>query len=125
MTFKTISSLTLLAIALSGLTACSTTDMQAYTTGGSAVSTSEVKYAPTNSQHVKLYYGSDRCQRHYKIIGRVSASNDNLMGIPHSAQTVDNKLKEEAASLGADAVIDITSNLENTAGQAVVYQKGR
>lgn len=122
MTIKTISNLTLLTIALSGLTACTTTDMQAYATGGSAVSTSEIKSPPTSPQHVKLYYGSDHCPRHYKIIGRVSASNDNLMGIPHSAQTVDNKLKEEAASLGADAVIDINSNLENTAGQAIVYR---
>lgn len=115
------SKLILLNLILSGLTACSTTDMQAMVTGGSAISTSDVRYVATQSNHVKLYYGSERCQRHYKIIGRVSSCNDNLMGIPHSAQTIDNKLKEEAASLGADAVIDITSNLEHTSGQAVVY----
>ena len=97
--------------------------MQAMVTGGSAISTSDVRHAPTQVQHVKLYYGSERCQRRYKIIGRVSASNDSPIGIPHSAQTIDNKLKEEAASLGADAVIDITSNMEHTAGQAVVYSR--
>lgn len=121
MTTKIISKLILLTATLSALSACSTTDMQAMASGGSAIATSDVRYAATQLNHVKLYYGSERCQRHYKIIGRVSASNDNLIGIPHSAQTIDNKLKEEAASLGADAVIDITSNLEHTSGQAVVY----
>ena len=109
--------LTVVAILLSG---CSTADVQTLVGGGEAISTSTVKHAVTNPSHVKLYYSSADVPKHYQSVGRVSANNDNMMGIPHSQQTISAELKKQAALLGANGVINISNGLEQTTGEAIL-----
>lgn len=88
--------------------------------GGESISTTSTHYKQSNPKKVKLYYDRSNQPKKYKVIGRVSANNDNLMGFPHSHETVTNELKTRAANLGANGVINITSGLENTAGDAII-----
>lgn len=102
------------------LCGCTASDMNTMISGGESISTSTSKHQPTQTDQVKLYYPGTDKPKHYQVIGRVSANNDNMMGIPHSHQTISNELKKRAAAIGANGVINITSDLERTSGDAII-----
>ena len=107
------------AISSSLLCGCTASDVNTIVSGGESISTSSVKHTPISASKVKLYYSGADKPRHYQVIGRVSANNDNMMGIPHSHQTISEELKKRAAALGANGVINISSDLERTSGDAI------
>lgn len=106
--------------AMLNLTGCSTSDMHNMVDGGESIATSSVKHASISPSHVKLYYSDLSVSKHMEILGRVSANNDNLMGIPHSQETISEELKKRAALLGANGVIHIKTGFEQTTGDAVM-----
>lgn len=104
------------------LSGCSTADLKNVVSDGNALSTTDTKYAATNPKKVKLYYSSADAPKHYKIIGRVSANNQNLVAIDKSLESITEELKKQAASLGANAVINIRSDITKTSGDAVIVK---
>jgi hypothetical protein len=102
------------------LSGCTASDIQTLVANGEAIPTSSVKHASIPADHVKLYYASIAVPKHYQVLGHVSANNDNVMGVPHSQKTIGEELKKQAASLGANGVININTSLESTTGEAVL-----
>ncbi len=87
---------------------------------GSATSTGTVKRAPINSDHVHLYYGKPPAQ--YITVGRVSADTDRLSGLEYSQTSVVKELKKQAASIGANGVINIKNTVGEMTGDAVLVK---
>ena len=104
------------------LTGCSVADMRTIAGGGEAISTSSVKHVAINPNHVKIYYSNINIPKHYQVLGHVSANNDNPIGIPHSQQTISDELKKQAASIGANGVINISNGMEQTGGDAILIK---
>lgn len=120
MTFKINSLMALAGISIL-ISGCTASDVRSMASGGESIPTTSTHYKQSNSEKVKLYYNGSSQPKNYKLIGRVSANNDNLLGFPHSHETVSKELKTRAARLGANGVINITSGFENTTGDAIIH----
>lgn len=102
------------------LNGCATSDIQNVVGQGSAVSISQTKLAASNPHKVKVYYGNANLPKQYKVIGHVSAERYNLVGLEHTEITMRDELKKQAASIGANGVINITSSMTQTSGDAII-----
>ena len=87
---------------------------------GTAVATTDTKYASTKSSQVKVY---SVAPAHYQVIGHVTADNDNRLGVAHSQSSITKELQKQAASLGANGVTNITTTTETTNADAIIVQK--
>lgn len=110
----------LLMFSLFLLAGCSTSDITNIAANGNAMSNSNVKLKPINQDKVKLYYAGNATPKHYRVVGRVSAEIYNLVGLEHTQSSIADELKKQAASIGANAVIDISSGMAQVTGDAVV-----
>ena len=114
---KSILSLVVFSLILSG---CNQTNGQFQSPnafGGSA--TPEVaQYHAINSKQVVLYFGDSKPAR-YRNIGFVGAERENILGFPRSPKQSDAELRRQAASIGANGVIDIFMGETETTGKAI------
>lgn len=99
--------------------ATSTSDLKEMVSNGNATSTTNLKLKPINASKVKIY---DSRLKHYKVVGRLSADNYNLIGIEHSQQSLIAQLKKEAASIGANGVIHIHTGMTQTTAEAILVK---
>ena len=102
------------------LTGCSTTDVKGMVYGGSAVSTGKTQMQAINPSQVKIYYANKDVPKRYKVIGRVSVENYTLLGMTYSQLSIAEAMKKQAASIGANGVIHVSSGLAQTTGDAVI-----
>jgi hypothetical protein len=105
------------AIALAG---CSTTDVKALVSQGNAVSTTSTHLPATHPNRVKIYYSNIGLPKQYKIVGRVSVENYNMLGMEHSQASIAEELRKQAASIGANGVMNVYSGLTQTIGDAII-----
>lgn len=105
------------AISVIALTGCAMSDVTNLTSQGSAVS--NVNQMNESQTGVKLYYGNSRLPKHYKVVGRVSAENYNMIGMEHDQACIAAELKKQALSIGANGVMNISSGLAQTTGDAI------
>ncbi len=76
-------------------------------------------FSPTNAKDV-LVYSTDEIDRPYLIIGPVVAAAD----AGEDAEIVVNMLKDEAAKLGADAIVKLELNPTMGYWQSAIQAKG-
>ncbi len=117
---KVITLATALAMATLGLTGCASSDLNALVAQGDAVSSSNVKLAATDPSRVKIYYTNQGVPKNYKVIGRVTAEIYNMVGMEHSQTAIAEQMKKQAASLGANGVINVASSMAQTTGVAIL-----
>ena len=113
------------AIAVSAivLTGCNTTDIKATMANGDAASTvtkSHIK--PIAPEQVKIYHSKSELPKHHTVIGRVSASNYNMIGMTISQESIMLELKKQAASIGANGIAHINTGLAQTTAEAVLLK---
>ncbi|WP_440994547.1 hypothetical protein [Cysteiniphilum litorale] len=82
------------------------------------------KLLPTKADKVKLFYKDQPNQtlpcKKYDTIGSVIVNTyDSFIGLDRSKDSIDNYLKEGGASLGADAVINISEVDQQQTGYAI------
>ncbi len=107
------------AIVLAG---CNTTDIKATMGNGDAVSTTNRHVKPISSEQVKIYHSKSELPKHHTIVGRVSASNYNMIGMTVSQESIMAELKKQAASMGANGITHITTGLAQTTAEAVLLK---
>lgn len=100
--------------------ATSTADLKEMVSNGNATSTSNLKLKPIHASQVKIY---DSRLKHYKVVGRVSADNYNVISIEHSQKSIMAQLRKEAASIGANGVIHIHTGMTQTTAEAILVKK--
>lgn len=111
--------ISVLGVSAVALVGCTSADMRAMVNGGDAVATSNAHRQPTHPENIKVHSTSD-IPKHYQVIGRVSAQNDNLVGIPRSQASILAELKKQAASLGATGIINLSNGMTQTTAEAIV-----
>ncbi len=98
---------------------CASSDVTEFVEGGNAMATTHTKLSPTSSSAVKVYDSSNK-PHHYRVVGRISADNYNMVGIEHSQESVLEELQKQAASLGANGVINLSQGMAQTTAEAIV-----
>lgn len=76
----------------------------------------------TKPSDVKLYL-TEKPKEPYKELGRVDAGKYNVVGRSRKREAIDQELKEKAAKLGADAIIQITEDFASVSGVAIKFEK--
>lgn len=112
----------LVATSMVILAGCSTSDMQNIVSNGNAMSTTDKGLSATTPNKVQLFYTKQNTPKHYTVVGRVSAENYNVIGIEHTQIAIAQELKNQAASIGANGVININTGLAQTIGDAVIMK---
>jgi len=79
------------------------------------------QYSPTNPSSVKIYL-SEKPSAAYEEIGRVSVDKYNNLGISRSPQELNTKLKEQAASIGGNAIISVFEDFASMSGVVVKFK---
>lgn len=80
-------------------------------------------YPAKNPKIVALFESHSKPLSPYRIIGFAKVSKYNLLGFKRQDQTVQNMMKELAASVGGDALIDIGYNNDQLEGKVIQFQK--
>jgi hypothetical protein len=79
------------------------------------------EYPPSDPDNVKIYL-EDKPTVPVKMIGRVSVDKHLLLGINRSPDTITTILREKAASIGGDAVINVIEDSARLTGVVVIYR---
>lgn len=112
-----------LVVSALSLNGCATSDIKNIVSNGNAMSISNNKLNQISPSQVRLFYTKNEIPHHYNIIGRISAENYNIVGIEHTQESIANELKKQAASIGANGVININSGLTQTTADAILIKK--
>jgi hypothetical protein len=89
----------------------------------SVVSTSGESYPTKNPQHVALYSTEQSPASPYRVIGVATISKFNLLGVKRQDATMHNMMKQLAANMGGDGVINLSSNDNALQGHIIAFQK--
>jgi len=79
------------------------------------------QYPPTNPSSVKIYQ-SEKPSSAFEEIGRASVDKYNNLGISRSSEELKTKLKEQAASIGGNAIISISEDFASMSGVVVKFK---
>jgi hypothetical protein len=109
-------------LSLITLAGCATSDVTNIFSQGSGVATMGKPLPPKKANQVKLYYSQNDLPKRYQVIGRVSVENYNLIGMEHDQTYIAEELKNQAAKLGANGVLYVSSGLTQTVGNAIVLR---
>jgi len=88
----------------------------------SIVQTSNEKYEQTNPNSIEIFL-SKKPDRDYDEIGKVSS--DKYKGIPtgkRSEEKIQEDLKKKAASIGGNAIINVTEDFASISGIVIRYK---
>jgi hypothetical protein len=109
---------------VSALSGCSTFCSTDYSHKNTAVITNKeadsTKHPPKDPAMVTLYKQGNP-QSHYKVIGKGIISKYNLGGIKRQEGLIHDALRDIAASMGGDAVIDIKKDDRHVIGTVITY----
>jgi hypothetical protein len=114
--------ISLAVLSIFTVSGCATSDLKNIVSDGNAMSTTNSKTSPTNPNKVRLFYSGNEKPRYYKMVGKISAENYNIVGMEHTQSSIAEELKKQAASIGANGVININSGMAQTTGDAVIIK---
>ncbi len=83
------------------------------------VAASSKQLPPTNPDEVTIYLADKKPPFPYETIGRVSADRHSVVGLDRPRDEIYKDLREKAASIGGDAVINITEFSGSLSGVVV------
>lgn len=86
------------------------------------VKTTKEKYPPKKSQSV-TFFNKEIPQKAYRIIGVATVSKYNLFGIPREEAMLNDMMKDLAASIGGDGLMNISQNGDSLQANVIAYEK--
>lgn len=88
----------------------------------SIVQTSNEKYEQTNPNSIEIFL-SKKPDRDYDEIGKVSSDKYNGFGIAKKSEVkIQEDLKKKAASIGGNAIINVTEDFASISGIVIRYR---
>jgi hypothetical protein len=72
---------------------------------------------------VAFYSHESSIKRPYRIIGKETVSRYNFIGIKRHSHRVDELMKNLAAAMGGDAIINISSDQQKVEGTVISFEK--
>lgn len=80
-------------------------------------------YPTKKPQNISFYTSSQKPQAAYRVIGVAEVSKTNLFGAKRSEETVNTMLRQLAASIGGDGIIDMNQQGNQIEAKVIAYQK--
>jgi len=112
------------------LTACTSTSTRSPTRTASnfihnqkIIASAKSYYPKKNPHSVRFYTPEKPPLAPYKVIAKASVSKRNLLGIKREHKAVQHMMKQLAASIGGDGLIDIRDNHHSLEARVIAYQK--
>lgn len=112
------------------LTGCATTTTSRSHHAKNGLKQGEVRIAYLTSHHkpkskhgVAFYTKPSHIKHPYRIIGKETISRYNFIGLERQGRTIDELLRNWAASMGGDAVINITADKQKIEGTVISFEK--
>lgn len=87
------------------------------------VSTSNAEYPVKNPQRVALYPDADSPHAPYRVIAVASVSRRNLLGMKRSNTQMQTMMKQLAANMGGDGLINVSDNPDKMKAHVIAFQK--
>lgn len=87
------------------------------------VATTKQTYRPKNPKFVTLYNKEQKLLTPYRVIGIATISKYNLLGRKRPQETIEDMMKNLAASLGGDALINVSTNNDSIQGHVIQFQR--
>lgn len=103
------------------LTGCAS-NTQKKTSSPQKPATVKTKVSHKNPISVKLYSGKSQPEAPYVVLGKHTVSKYNLVGIKRQEAHIRDAMKSHAATLGGDAVINITHDANTVTGTVIAYK---
>lgn len=82
----------------------------------------EKKVIYKNPVGIQVYASGQRPVRPYKVIGTETVSKYNPAGIKRQTAMIHDVMRNLAASIGGDAVIDVHPEDKSLTGKVIIYQ---
>ena len=85
--------------------------------------TSKEFYPPKNPQTIKVFSEANKPSSPYRVIGVATVAKYNLIGFERKQDLAESMLKNLAASIGGDGIINFAIKPEMFQAQVIAYQK--
>jgi len=111
------------------LMGCTTTTSESPTTaitlkkGHAYLTYLNSQHKPKRGNSIAFYSKESAIKHPYRIIGKETISRYNIIGLERQPQTLDELMKNLAASMGGDAIINITTDKQKIEGTVVSFEK--
>lgn len=79
------------------------------------------QYKMTVPTAVSLFTRHPNLSQHYTVIGTATVSRLNQVGIKRQKAIINDHLREIAAEMGGDAIINLSSTPQNVSGLVIVF----
>ncbi|RDI48775.1 YajG family lipoprotein [Aquicella lusitana] len=87
------------------------------------VATTKDTYPAKNAKNVALFSEHKTPHAPYRVIGVATVSKYNILGMKREDETIHTMMKNLAASIGGDGIIDVSSNHESMKANIIAFQK--
>jgi hypothetical protein len=87
------------------------------------VMTTQQKYPAKNPKNIALYQAGKSPHRAYRVIGVATISKYNLLGLERKNTTLNQMMKNLAASIGGDALIDVSHQGDDMKANVIAFQR--
>lgn len=87
------------------------------------IPTTHGEFPAKNPQTVALYLNSDSPHAPYRIIAMASVSRHNLLGMERSDAEMQARMKQLAANIGGDGLINVSNDPDNLKAHVIAFQK--
>ncbi len=111
------------------LTGCTTTASDSQTArpplkkGHAYLSYQTAKHAAKRGNKIAFYSQESFIQHPYRIIGKETISRYNLIGFERQDKTLNELMKNLAAAMGGDAIVNITSDKQKIEGTVIAFEQ--
>jgi len=104
-------------------TTCCSSSPRHFLNRETVTKTTHDTYPKKTPQTISLYTNDNKPNAAYRVIGIANVSKTNIFGMQRDQSTLDAMMKQLAANLGGDGLIEINQTDQSIQAKVIAYQK--